>query len=322
MKKGRRVVNIAIVGGAGFIGTNLAINISGESKLTNSKLTIVDRDESYFATLKTLNLPNTDYVAAPFTVDADFDSQVRNQDVVYHLASTIIPGDSNRNIPDELEANVITSTKLLDACVRQKVKKVVFISSGGAVYGKKGVCPIQEDTVTYPISSYGIQKIAIEKLLYLYRYQQGLDYRIIRLANPYGPYQRPNGRLGVVTTFVYKALTDGMLEVYGDGSVVRDFIYIDDAIRGIRNIVNGENEVRVFNLGSGKGISVNQVIDEIRKYVRADLKVEYISGRATDVPINYLDISRYESIYGELNPINLSEGIIKTAEFMKETGMV
>ena len=176
--------------------------------------------------------------------------------------------------------------------------------------------------MTYPISSYGIQKITIEKLLYLYRYQERLDYRIIRLANPYGPYQRPNGKLGVVTTFVYKALTDGILEVYGDGTVVRDFIYIEDAVRGIKNIVEGESELRVFNLGSGKGTSVNEVIEAIKNSVRKDLKVNYIAARPTDVPENYLDIRRYEKAYGKLKPICLQEGIKKTAEFMKNTGMI
>jgi UDP-glucose 4-epimerase len=255
-------------------------------------------------------------------LSANFDSQIAGQDVVYHLASTVIPGNSNQDIGAELEANVIVTCKLLDACVRQNVKKVVFISSGGAIYGKKGICPIKEDTVTYPITSYGVQKLTIEKLLYLYRYQEGLDYRIIRLANPYGPYQRPNGKLGVVTTFVYKALTSGRLEVYGDGSVVRDFIYIEDAVRGIQKIVDGENDIRVFNLGSGRGTSVNQVIDVIKKTVRSDLSVSYIAGRTTDVPMNYLDISRYERIFGTLNPIELEDGINLTAEFMKQTGMV
>ncbi len=312
-------MNIAIIGGAGFIGTNLALSLAADQK---DELTVIDREESYFDTLKSLHLPHVRFLACPFSKEADFDRQVAGQDIVYHLGSTTIPGDSNRNIPEELDANVTVSAKLFDSCVRQHVKKVVFISSGGAVYGKKGKCPIGEDTVTYPISSYGIQKIAIEKLLYLYHYQDGLEYRIIRLANPYGPYQRPNGRLGVVTTFVYKALTDGMLEVYGDGSVVRDFLYIDDAIRGIRNIVDGENDLRVFNLGSGLGTSVNQVIEAIRENIREDLTVDYIASRSTDVPENYLDISRYESIYGKLHPIGLSEGIRKTADFMKKTGMV
>jgi UDP-glucose 4-epimerase len=309
-------MKIALIGGAGFIGTNLAIHLS-----KTDEVTVIDRDEQYFTTLKSLNLPIY-YLVAPFELSANFDSQIAGQDVVYHLASTVIPGNSNQDIGAELEANVIVTCKLLDACVRQNVKKVVFISSGGAIYGKKGICPIKEDTVTYPITSYGVQKLTIEKLLYLYRYQEGLDYRIIRLANPYGPYQRPNGKLGVVTTFVYKALTSGRLEVYGDGSVVRDFIYIEDAVRGIQKIVDGENDIRVFNLGSGRGTSVNQVIDVIKKTVRSDLSVSYIAGRTTDVPMNYLDISRYERIFGTLNPIELEDGINLTAEFMKQTGMV
>ncbi|MEI3520251.1 MAG: NAD-dependent epimerase/dehydratase family protein [Anaerosacchariphilus sp.] len=309
-------MKIALIGGAGFIGTNLALQLS----LTD-EVTVIDRDEKFFLTLKALKVP-LNFKVGNFSLDADFDAQVAGQDIVYHLASTVIPGNSNRNIGEELEANVVVTCKLLDACVRQKVKKIVFISSGGAVYGKKGKCPVEEDMVTYPISSYGIQKITIEKLLYLYRYQERLDYRIIRLANPYGPYQRPNGKLGVVTTFVYKALTDGILEVYGDGTVVRDFIYIEDAVRGIKNIVEGESELRVFNLGSGKGTSVNEVIEAIKNSVRKDLKVNYIAARPTDVPENYLDIRRYEKAYGKLKPICLQEGIKKTAEFMKNTGMI
>lgn len=309
-------MKIALIGGAGFIGTNLAIHLS-----KTDEVTVIDRDEKFFSTLKSLNLPIR-YKVASFDTNSDFDNQVEGQDVVYHLASTVIPGNSNYDIGAELNANVIVTCHLLDACVRQGIKKVAFISSGGAIYGKKGTCPIQEDIVTYPISSYGVQKLAIEKLLYLYRYQKNLDYRIIRLANPYGPYQRPNGKLGVVTTFIYKALTSGRLEVYGDGTVVRDFIYIEDAIRGILKIVNGENDIRVFNLGSGKGTSVNQVIETIRKTIRSDLAVEYIAGRTTDVPVNYLDISRYEGIYGKLDPVSLEDGIKRTAEFMKQVGLI
>ncbi|KOA58874.1 hypothetical protein BAAM0499_08660 [Bifidobacterium animalis subsp. animalis MCC 0499] len=318
MREGRDV-NTAIIGGAGFIGTNLAIHFSNGG---SEQITVVDSDSTYFNTLRSLELPHVSFKLAPFTGSADFDEQVRGQDVVYHLASTVIPGTSNQNIPAELEANIAVTARLLDACVRQNVKKVVFISSGGAVYGKKGTCPIGEDTVTYPISSYGIQKVAIEKLLYLYRYQKGLDYRIIRLANPYGPYQRPNGKLGVVTTFVYEALTNRRLKVYGDGSIVRDFIYIKDAVRGIKNIVDGESDYRVFNLGSGRGTSVNEVVDAIKRTIQEDIIVEHIAGRATDVPVNYLDISRYETIYGRLNPISLEEGIRDTAAFMKATKLV
>ncbi len=207
---------------------------------------------------------------------------------------------------------------MFEACIRKNVKKVVFISSGGTVYGKEAGCPIKEDIVTKPISAYGVQKVTIEKLLYLYEYMYGLDYRIIRLANPYGPYQRPNGVLGAVSTFTYKALKGEEITVYGDGSVIRDFIYIDDAIRAILNIVNGENEHKIFNLGCGYGTSIKEVLDTIHDELRTDMNILYMPERKVDVPVNYLDISRYEEAYGKLNPIALSEGIRKTAEFMKK----
>ena len=146
----------------------------------------------------------------------------------------------------------------------------------------------------------------------------GLDYRIVRLANPYGPYQRPNGKLGAVTTFTYKALKGEKIIVYGDGSIVRDFIYIDDAIRAMLNIVNGESQHHVFNIGCGYGTSIKDLLDTIQHALGQELSVIYKRGREVDVPINYLDITRYEKYYGKLKPLSLYEGIKKTAEFMRK----
>ena len=306
-------MNITIIGGASFIGTNLAIMLS---KNNENRITIIDRDIKFFPPFDLFHLNNVSYQVHPYTLDTNFDLQVVNQDIVFHLASTTIPGNSNRNISMEVEDNVIVTIKLLDACVRQKVTKVVFLSSGGAVYGNKADKSMKEDMNTFPITSYGIQKIMIEKLLYLYHYQYGLDYRVIRLSNPYGPYQRPNGKQGVITTFIYKALTDGILEVYGDGSIVRDFIYISDAITGIINIVNGNCKYRIFNLGSGKGISINEVISSIKNIIQRELQIIYTVGRDTDVPVNYLDISRYENEFGKLHLTCLKSGIKKTANFL------
>ena len=105
--------------------------------------------------------------------------------------------------------------------------------------------------------------------------------------------------------------------MYGDGSVVRDFIYIDDAIRGILNIVDGENKHHTFNLGCGYGTSIKEVVETVRRVVGVDTEVVYKERRAVDVPVNYLDISRYEKYYGRLNPIGLEDGVRRTAEFMK-----
>ena len=308
-------MRVLLLGAAGFIGTNLTIELA---KKREDEITLVDKKKDFFMPINNMHLNNIHIVEASLTVDMDFDSILKDQDVVYHLVSTTVPTTSNQHISQELVSNVIFSANLFEACIRCGVKKVVFISSGGTVYGKEVDCPLKEKTATNPISSYGVQKITIEKLLYLYRYMYGLDYRIIRLANPYGPYQRPNGVLGAVTTFTYKALKGDEITVYGDGSVVRDFIYIDDAIRAIMKIVNGENKHRTFNLGCGYGTSIKQVLETIEKALGIKLNVSYLEGRRVDVPVNYLDISRYEKYYGALNPISLEDGIKKTADFMKK----
>lgn len=308
-------MNVILLGAAGFIGTNLVIALA---KDPNNYITVVDRDKTYFKSLEDLGIPALKTIESELTMDTDYEKLIKGQDVLYHLVSTTVPTTSNQAIAKELKSNVVLSANLFEACVHQNVKKVVFLSSGGTVYGKEAECPLSEKTPTNPITSYGIQKVTIEKLLYLYNYMYGLDYRIIRLANPYGPYQRPNGVLGAVSTFTYKALKGEEIEVYGDGSVVRDFIYIDDAVRGIMKIVNGSDKHHTFNLGCGYGISIKQVLETIQDVLGITIRVKYTDARKVDVPINYLDIKRYETAYGALNPISLKEGIKKTAAFMRD----
>ncbi|WP_348664279.1 NAD-dependent epimerase/dehydratase family protein [Dubosiella newyorkensis] len=304
-------MNILILGAAGFIGTNLTIELA---KNNDDKITLVDKNLSYFD--QDIFFDNIEIIESSLDSNMDY-SIFKDKDIVYHLVSTNVPTTSNQHISQDIQSNVVFSSYLFEACIKYGVKKVVFISSGGTVYGKESKCPINEDMPTNPISSYGIQKLMIEKLLYLYNYMYGLDYRIIRLANPYGPFQRPNGMLGAVTTFTYKALTGDEITVYGDGSVIRDFIYIDDVIKGIQNIVFGSSNHRVFNLGSGYGISIKELLETIKKVLDCELNVRYHQSRSVDVPTNYLDISRYEDAYGNLNPIPLEEGIKRTADFMK-----
>lgn len=308
-------MNVLLLGAAGFIGTNLTIKLAQN---TNNNITLVDKNLTYFSDIISMKIPNVFIRESSLDVDTDFDKLLINQDVVYHLVSTTVPTTSNKHISQELIANVVFSSNLLEACVRCGAEKVVFLSSGGTVYGKEVDCPLNENTATNPINSYGIQKVTIEKLLYLYNYLYGLDYRVIRLANPYGPYQRPNGVLGAVTTFTYKALKNEEITVYGNGSIIRDFIYIDNAVDAILKIADGENKHKTFNLGSGYGTSIKQVLDTIQNTLGIKLYINYKESRKVDVPINYLDISRYEKSYGQLNPISLSEGIRRTAEFMKK----
>lgn len=308
-------MNILLFGAAGFIGTNLTLKLA-ENKHDN--ITVVDEKKEYFSNSVIKQYQNVKIKEAVFDLETNFEEIIKEQDIIYHLVSSTVPTTSNQHIVKELSANVVTTAKMLDACVKCNVKKVVFISSGGTVYGKESACPLKETVITNPISSYGVQKITIEKLLYLYHYMYDLDYRVIRLANPYGPYQRPNGILGAVTTFTYKALKQEPIIVYGDGSVIRDFIYIDDAIRGIVNIANGKNPHKTFNLGCGYGTSIKELLQIIQQALKIEIEIIYKPGRKVDVPVNYLDISRYEEAYGKLNPISLYDGVKKSADFMRK----
>lgn len=307
-------MNIIILGAAGFIGTNLALALA---KNKENQITLVDENINYFnAVLK--NIDNIKLIEKSFCKDTDFEELLKGQGIVYHLASTNVPSNSGRNIPLELESNIIVTSQMLDACVKDHVQKVIFMSSGGTVYGKQLACPLKEDLPTFPINSYGVQKVTIEKLLYMYDYMYGLDYRVIRLANPYGPYQRPNGKLGAVTTFTYKAVKNEPIELYGDGSVVRDFIYIDDAVNAIMTIANGHDYHKTFNVGSGKGTSIKELLELIGQTLGKELVINRHEGRKADVSYNYLDITRYESRYGQLNKHNLEKGILLTKDFLEK----
>lgn len=297
---------IIILGAAGFVGTNLTIKLL-ERK---ADLTLVGTNKNHFEIFNDVAIIET-----KFNVDTDYIKLLKGYDVLYHLMSSTQPTTANRSISNELVDNVIVTTKILDACVEVGIKKVVFISSGGTVYGKDVVCPITEDSQTNPISSYGLQKLTIEKLLYLYNYIYGLDYRVLRLSNPYGPYQRPDGKLGAVTTFIYRILFDKIITIYGDGTVTRDYIYIDDAITAILNAVEG-NE-KLLNIGSGNGTSLNKIVEKIEMVLHKKGTVVYQKSRSVDVPINYLDISRYEKSYGSLVKTSLDVGIKKTADFLR-----
>lgn len=312
-------MNIAIVGGAGFLGKNLAQMLYQQQ---NNKITVVDANVSFWKYMSVPECENIQFCSQAFGSDSDYKVLLKEKDIVYHLASTSFPAISNLNIKKEIEENILGTIRLLEDCITCGVKKVVFFSSGGTVYGKNGQCPLAENAATDPITAYGVQKLTIEKLLSLYRRIYGLQFKVVRLANPFGPYQRPNGKLGVITTFIYRALNGEEITVYGDGSVVRDYIYVDDAIRAVIRIANDENSAQdIYNVGSGYGTSVQELLTLIQNTLQIQLRVSYQQARAIDVPINYLDVSRYEDEYGPLIQVGLAEGIQKTALYLQRNGI-
>lgn len=306
-------MNIAIIGAAGFIGTNLAIELIKEEK---NRITAIDEKISYFSNYPQGAPDKVEIIELKINSGTNFDECLKNQDMVYYLASTISPTTSNIDISRELTDNIRIAVNLLESCIKNKVAKIIFVSSGGTVYGKEVSCPIVETAVTQPINTYGIQKLAIEKLIYLYHHLYGLRYSIVRLSNPFGPYQRPESSVGVVSTFICNALNGKEIRIFGDGSVIRDYIYISDAIEAIINIADSDTaKHHIYNIGSGKGTNINQIVDIIAKELGLPVQVKYVNSRKVDVPVNYLDISRYEKEFGNIQKTSLIAGMKRTMDF-------
>jgi UDP-glucose 4-epimerase len=302
-----------LVGGTGFIGTNLAFRLAADSL---NLVYVVSRHAASITHFD--SCPNIVKIDADYTDEktTSLDAILSDCDTVIHLASSSIPGRSNRDIPNQFP-DFIASANLFEQCAAHGIEKVIFISSGGAIYGLDSNRS-RESTPSFPISTYGLQKLAIEKLLYLYSYTKGINYRIIRLSNPYGPYQHPRSGLGVVSTFVYDALTNCNLPIIGTGNVIRDFIYIDDAIDGIIKVINYEGEHKIFNLGSGTATTIHELAELVLHTLHSSSRIEYQPGRQTDVPVSVLDISLLRQETGFAPRITLDYGIEKTAAFQKK----
>lgn len=227
---------------------------------------------------------------------ADWDALLHDGDTIYHFACSTIPKTANDEPLADLDVNVRGTVRLLDALRRREGIRLVFPSSGGTVYGPLQHTPVSEDHPLDPITIYGVSKVAIEKYLGFYRAMHGLDLRIGRLSNPYGVGQNPRGKQGAATTFLNLAMADHPIEVWGDGSVIRDYIHISDAVAGLLAIVDAPpapaSDHPVFNIGNGKGVSIKDILVFLEERLGRVLRVNYLPSRGFDVAFNVLDIRR------------------------------
>lgn len=275
-----------VIGGNGFIGTHLVSALQKEGV----EVRVFDRFPSKYAEPKS----TVEYIIGDLGNHGALNEIVNGVDWVFHLAYTTLPKTSNDDPIYDVRSNLIDTIQLLQECNKAAVSKVVFVSSGGTVYGVPQQIPIREDHPTEPYCSYGITKLAIEKYLHLFYHLNKLDYVVLRVSNPYGEGQNPHGKQGAMGVFLGRVAQGESINIWGDGEVVRDYIYIEDVVSALiasAKYKAKDDQPRVFNIGSGKGYSLNELVAEIRSVVDREVKVEYTPARALDVPANVLDIS-------------------------------
>jgi UDP-glucose 4-epimerase len=303
-----------ILGGAGFIGSHIV-----DSLLTRGhKVRAFDRPR-----INTKNLseswPDIEFIGGDVTNASDISKALKNIDTVVHLVSTTIPASSNDDPVYDVETNIAGTVRLLALAKDAGVRKIVFASSGGTVYGEPLQIPISETHPNNPICSYGIAKLAIEKYLHLFYHLYGLDYSILRIANPYGPRQDPHGGLGAVTVFLAKVIKGQQITIWGNGEVARDYFYVSDLVSAFIKVIELATSSKIYNIGGAKAYSLNEILAVIHRVTGKVPLVNYTAARKFDLPINYLDVSRAKAELEWEPETSLEKGIELTYNWFKST---
>jgi UDP-glucose 4-epimerase len=254
-----------------------------------------------------------------FLNEADLLRALEGISTVVHLISMTVPQNSFENPVHDVETNLLGTLRLLAAMKQKGVRRILFISSGGAVYGPPVYLPIDENHPTNPIVPYGISKLAIEKYLLMYAHTEGLQAISLRVSNPYGPGQRIEKAQGVLTAFLHKTLSGMPLEIWGDGEVRRDFLYVQDVAKAFvlafQYLENGGSK-RIFNIGAGQSWSINQLLKIIYEVTGREPKVTREPSRCFDTPENILSPALARAEFGWEPQIPIRQGMEQTINWL------
>jgi UDP-glucose 4-epimerase len=292
-----------VLGGGGFIGTALCRRLVA----SGFRVRAFGRRCLYPEEIK-----GAEWYQGDFTDAGALAGAIANFDVVFHLVHATTPQSANLDMGSDLQKNVVSSLALLDICRALGVKRVVYVSSGGTIYGCPREIPTPETAPTEPITAYGIGKLATEKYLALYRHLYGLDYRVLRVANPFGPLQTTLKNQGVIAAFVSRMESGESMEIWGDGSVVRDFIYVDDVVDALEAVIGDDGSERVFNIGSGQGKSLREIAETIERLSGRKLDINWKPKRSFDVPVSVLAIDRARDVLKWVPKTSFESGLKNT----------
>jgi len=297
-------MSVLILGGSGFLGSAAANKLSGEGMAVKILCRRMPDASLFDATPMEIH---TGDFASLTAADPLFDAV----DTVLHFVSSTTPASSMEDMAFDVSSNLLPALNLLRILQERGIKRFIYASSGGTVYGLPSKLPASEDDPTNPISAHGITKLAIEKFIGLHARLSGLNAIILRIGNPFGPYQLRGVTIGSIARFVQLHATGQQLHIWGDGSVVRDYLHIDDFSSALAGIVRDKNfPSGVYNLASGSGHTLRDILEEIRRVSARPPVVSFESHRVIDVPAIVLDISRLRQTLPSWHPrISFSDGI-------------
>lgn len=287
---------ILVLGGNGFIGRNLCDYLLAEGE------EVYSFDMSY----PTEKKEGIHYLEGDFFDDYTLKNIIKDMDVIYHGICTLNPGNSNDKCLLGYERDFVQTAKLC-YLLKDTATKMIFLSSGGTVYGNQMVQPITENAVPVPINHYGNLKLCIENTIRTFNFQAHKHMLIARIANPYGPGQDYLKGVGFIDAAIKKAIHGEVTEIWGDGENVRDYIYITDVCRMLYVLASYEGDYTVFNLSSGKGVSQNEIIEIVSSHYPEN-QVLYTEARTVDAKKMILDNSRIREI-DDFELIDIQQGI-------------
>lgn len=297
---------LVILGGSGFMGQNLLrLTPAGQWQT----LVYDQKPPQFHPPDRFIQGDLNDAEAAVALVEAG--------DVVIHLAHQGIPADSASDPATEFASNLYPFLRLLPALARRRPGLFLYSSTGGQIYGQAPSLPLSEDAPTRPISAYGVVKLAMEHYLRIFAPTEALPFLILRISNPYGPYQEATNRHGAIPAIMRALLEDRPFTLYGRGDTVRDYIHVDDVVSALFKLIESGARDQVFNLGTGQGVSLNELIARIEDISGKKLKLKKEAIRATDVLANVLDAGRLRQATGWEPKVPLDYGLSLTWEYLK-----
>lgn len=299
---------IAVFGANGFIGRHTVAQLV---KAGHQVRAISRRFSSDFRDI----FPSVDIVEADLKNPLAVLSSLQDVEMVVQLVSTSSPALMNEHLTVDILENVIPHIDFLRVCTTLPIRRIVFLSSGGAVYGPSVSTPTTESAPTNPISSHGLTKLMVEKYIQMHSEIDGLEYAILRVANPFGPGQIYQKGQGLIPAILDRWHRREPIRILGTGETRRDFVYIADVANAIEAALMLPAGVStIVNIGSGEDRSVNQVVSDIEEATGHHFKKEFVAERSTDVKFNCLDISKAKRVLGWSPKVPFLEGIRMTVE--------